>query len=493
MSRTKKAKGKLSIFSRLARNRDLIIIGIGMAIALGVFLKLTDLQRDTYWFEAVFFMPFILYIIAIYWAYKTRSGADDLEKKVSKKEAMARQKEVLYIILAFAIIFRAIFLFTTPTVSDDIYRFYWEGKVAAHGINPYQYAPDSVELEKFRDANWQFMNNRDVPSPYPPFSQMTFMYCYLMHPATDGIFLFKAFFTFFDMMSVYVLFQLLRNFKIDPRMSMVYAWSPLVILEFSQSGHNDSVAIFFVLFSFLALQKGNKVGSAAALALGALTKVFPLMLAPVMFKAWGKKGIAVFLVMMAIFYLPYIGAGQAIFTGISEYTDRWLFNGSVFAAIVNILESTVIVSTRPEAMMVAKLVVAFLFAPVLAFLIYLSRKNWDRPLELFKYAFVIIGLFLLLTSTVQPWYIIWVMPFLCVFLMPSWILLSGTAILSYIIYIRFDTKGIWDEALWVRLVEYLPFYALLGIELAMSWMKTKDGLRSARTKRPQSTVRGEEE
>jgi alpha-1,6-mannosyltransferase len=214
----------------------------------------------------------------------------------------------------------------------------------------------------------------------------------------------------------------------------------------------------------------------------------------VLFKAWGKKGTAIFVGLMGIIYLPYIGAGRELFSGLSVYTDRWFFNGSLFPAIVNILRTTGLASDQPDAMGIARTVLALVFAVALGYLIYCSRKDHDRPIVLFKYAFLLTGLFLLITSTMQPWYIIWVIPFLCVFILPSWILLTGTVFLSYHIYILFDTRNIWDEVLWIRLVEYIPFYILLSFEifyeLGMRSVKKTTGLFSWRSEK---TSKGAEE
>jgi len=472
------------LHSFIIRNWVLLMLGSALTLGLSVLLFMTDMQRDTSQLEVFFYLPFGLYAIAVFWTYKTRrrSGLAALNKKERRKaEAMA--KEAIYIILAFTIIFRAIYLPTTPTLSDDVYRFYWDGKVAANGINPYQYAPNAVDLDKYHDANWDMINNKDVSSPYPPFSQMTFMLGYLLYPSVQSIYVFKALSTIFDVLTVIVLFQLLRGFGLDPRLSIIYAWSPLAVLEFAHAGHNDSMAIFFMVFSFLALQRGGRTTSAACLALGALTKIFPLIFAPVMFRAWGKKGTAVFLGLLALFYLPYIGAGSNVFSGLSVYADRWLFNGSIFPTILRGLLGSGLTTGSAQAMFYAKLIVAVPFVAVLAYLVLRSRKFWFDTRELFKYAFVLVGLFLLLTSTVEPWYLLWVVPFLCVFLSPSWVLLSGSVVLSYFIYIRYDTLNIWEESMWIRLLEYVPFFSLLAFEVFfMLGKRVERGDRKALTR-----------
>jgi len=58
----------------------------------------------------------------------------------------------LFWILIFGIFFRLIFISQNPVLSDDIYRYLWDGKVSAAGINPYQFAPNATELELLHDS-----------------------------------------------------------------------------------------------------------------------------------------------------------------------------------------------------------------------------------------------------------------------------------------------------------------------------------------------------
>ena len=463
MARAKTEDGPIHVSSFILRNWVLLLLGAALALGLSLLLYVTGISRTTDQLENLFFLPFGVYAVAIYWAYSTRETPPASE--ADKERWTARCKEVLLIIIVVAILLRLVFFFTGPSLSDDVYRYYWEGKVGANGVNPYLYSPDAQELVKYRDANWDHINNPDVSSPYPPFAQMAFTAIYMIYPSTNCIWVFKFMSMAFDIACVYLLFRLLQGFGVDPRLAIIYAWCPLVITDFSNSGHIDSLALMFVLLSFLALQRGDKLTSAAALSLGALTKIFPLLFAPVLFKAWGKKGTALFVGLLGVIYLPYLGAGRDLFSGISIYTDRWFFNGSIYPALVNILQRSGLAPDHINAMGITRDVLALVFVAALGILIYCSRKNYNQPRELFKYAFMLTGIFLLITSTVQPWYIIWVIPFLCVFILPSWILLTGMVFLSYHIYIMFDMRNLWDEVLWIRLVEYLPFYVLLSFEV----------------------------
>ena len=380
----------------------------------------------------------------------------EYKNKIDKKQ---RLKELIIIIIFFAIIFRVIFLFTEPTLSDDIYRFYWEGKITNQGINPFIHAPDSEELEQFRDSDWEKVHNKYNPTCYPPVSQIAFSISYFISPSIYSI---KIFFTLFDILSIYIIFLILKNFKFDPRYTIIYAWSPLVIIEFAHSGHNDSLAIFFTLLSFLFLQKDNKKLSSIALAMAFLTKFYPIILVPLFLKKWGKKNTAIFFLTVCLFYLPFISAGHDLAKGMIIYIEDWLFNGSIFPFLIEIVK---FFNFTNDPIIIAKIFIFIFFGLVLFYFTLKTIKYNSNTLEILKFSFILIGLFIILNPTVHPWYIIWIIPFLCFFKSKSWILLTGTVVLSYYIYIDFDNLGIWSEKWWIRVIEYLPFYVLLFYEI----------------------------
>jgi hypothetical protein len=447
------------LFKHTAQNKILIIIGLTLFLTLVIFLFGTGMRRDTFHLELYFLIPFTIYGIAIYWI--SRDHLFNKNNGMSEKKGRVNYKKLILLILLFSILFRAIFFFSSPVLSDDVYRYYWEGKMIANGIDPYQLAPDSEELEKYRDTEWESINNKNVPSIYPPFSQMVHTFSYSIYP---DIGTFKLIFLLFDILCIYLIFIILKNFKIDPRYSIIYAWCPLVIIEFAHSGHNDSLAIFLVLLSFWSLQKDMKTISAIALALGVLTKIFPLLFAPLLFRSWGYKNTAIFFGILCLFYLPFINAGSSLFTGTSIYADEWLFNGSIFPLLVEFIE---IFHQVNDPIFAAKIAIIVLFT---IGLFYAISKTWeykDDPKQLIKYSLILIGLYLILTPTFHPWYIIWLIPFLCIFRYKSWILLSGTLIFSYYIYIDFDTLGIWQEIWWIILIEYLPFYIVFIYEFQL--------------------------
>jgi hypothetical protein len=285
---------------------------------------------------------------------------------------------------------------------------------------------------------------------YPPLSQLVFAGAYLVLPGTLAIRLVSV---VFNLLAIGVLIAVLRQLRLDVRYAIVYAWSPLAIIEFANSGHIDSLAVLLTLLAFLALLRKRVSLSAAALALAVLTKVFPLLFAALFLPRWGKKGAVIFAAMIAIFYLPFAGAGMDLIQGSSYFVDRGLFNGSIFPVLAAGMER---ILWRPEALRVAKVLVVLVFVALLGLLSARLRGHEQDDMRLWKYCFWLTGTFLLLTPTLHPWYLTWILPFLCFFRSPGWILLTGTVVLARSVYIGFDATGVWREIEWVRYAEYLP-------------------------------------
>jgi len=78
-------------------------------------------------------------------------------------------------IWGIAIAMRLILLPLTPELSDDIYRYLWDGEVQLAGINPYRYAPAASELSEIRTVYKGLINNPTVPTIYPPLAQLAFL------------------------------------------------------------------------------------------------------------------------------------------------------------------------------------------------------------------------------------------------------------------------------------------------------------------------------
>src|SRR5215204_2955779 len=167
----------------------------------------------------------------------------------------------LLIVIVLAVIFRLSILFAPPYLSDDVYRYVWDGRVQAAGINPYRYIPAAPELAQLRDdAIYPKINRRDwARTIYPPVAQVVFL---LTTRISESVVWMKATMLFFELVTIWAVAQLLSLRGRPRQLLLLYAWHPLAVWEFAGSGHVDAIAICFIALASLAWQKRSNGGAA---------------------------------------------------------------------------------------------------------------------------------------------------------------------------------------------------------------------------------------
>ena len=143
--------------------------------------------------------------------------------------------------------------------------------------------------------------------------------------------------------------------------------------------------------------------------------------------------------------MPYAWTGASVFGSLGTYAQHWSFNSAVFDILILLCGDG----------QIARGIIALLFLSVVLFLI------WKR-IPLLRCAYLTAAAFVLLTPTLHPWYVLWLIPFLVFFRHPPWIAFSLLVVLSYHILIQYQARGVWEEAVWVQWVEYGGL-ALVGI------------------------------
>lgn len=424
----------------------LILLGLIQEFSLILFLLITGLKRGSSLLEIIFWVPFAVYIFTIWKVIRERP------------DGISSWKKIAVVILFFSFLFHITLLLSTQPLSDDLYRYLWDGKVLSHGINPYAHNAFSYDLMSLRDANWSNIQNKDAHSIYPPLAQLFFALAYGVRGDLLG---FKLMAVGFSLASVGLIMMILKELGVDIRRAVIYGWSPLVAMEFANSAHIDSMAIFWVLCSIYAWLNQRNVISAALMAFAVAGKVYPLLFAGLFAPDWGKKGTLVFGVSLLGMYIPFIATGVPVFGGMQYFIQYGYFNGSIFPILLSGLAGVLGIF---NALVVSKIGVLLLFSGAGLFLFAKVFKDRTDKRMILKSSYWLTGLFLLISPTVHPWYLTWILPFLCFFPSAAWIYLSGAVVLARTVYIDFEASGLWKENGWIRLCEYLPFYALLVFE-----------------------------
>src|SRR6185369_1015144 len=171
-------------------------------------------------------------------------------------------------------------------LSDDLYRYVWEGRVVAAGENPYRLAPRAPELERLRDANlYPRINHPELASVYPPVALGGFA---LVARVSPTVWAMKLWILLHELALAWLLVYWVRGRGQDATAAIAYVWSPLAITEYAGSGHHDPTAMVWLVAALMWAER-RPVFSATALALATLTKLAPIVALPFVWRSWTPR------------------------------------------------------------------------------------------------------------------------------------------------------------------------------------------------------------
>jgi alpha-1,6-mannosyltransferase len=360
--------------------------------------------------------------------------------------------------------FRLILVHAPPSLSTDIYRYVWDGRLTVHGINPFRWSPNDPRLWSMRDHQiWLPMEYKPYQTVYMSISQAIFALGNLIFGSNlTG---FKFIYTAFDIGNMLLLARLLQKLG-QPSWKVVwYAWCPLPIIEIALSGHQDVTGVFFFLATFVLFSSERIRLSAITLAASVLTKGFPLLLIPLFARRAGWRYGVLAIVSLIVLGVPQLLEAHAFLHGMQQYLMNVEVNGSVHALIDYSLQSFTTKHTLRANQITDLIMVAFVAVMII--------KPVPCLQELMRRSLIIVCSCLLVVPTLFPWYLVWLIPIAtCVGKRPSAavIVLVGTVVMNYTFYFSHETY--W----WSAWVEYVPFYAVLLWEWITGYWRPVDSL-----------------
>jgi hypothetical protein len=401
-------------------------VAAGLAAIFGWVARQQELDKQMPEFIGLLLLAGILYVIGVFWVERYRLGAS-----------------ALIIILASGVLFRLELLPSPSTLSDDVYRYQWDGRVQRDGLNPYIVYPNSPELDRLQNPEHPEPPGEETPTIYPPLAELA----YRLIETAPG---YKRVSTLLDLASIVVLMMILGAMKQRLHRVLAYAWNPTILIAFALSGHFDSLAIVMLLIALLFLTTNCPKLSVGALALAFLSKFFPIMLLPTFLRRMRTAYAGLFLLFVFALYLPFSfsSAGLHLFDGLMNYARDWENNASLFRLL------HFLVGSRLGAKLIAGLM-------VLATIGYLVKK---RAAPLLSCLVLTAGV-LLVSPTAYPWYFTWSIPFLCFYPSAAWLLMSVTTVLAYTPAIVFGAGEPLNSSLLMLSLEYGPVY----VWLVYSW------------------------
>lgn len=334
----------------------------------------------------------------------------------------------LWIVLGIAAAIRLGMLFVEPYFSTDIYRYIWDGRMQAAGINPYRYVPASPELAQFRDAEiFPEINRADYAvTIYPPAAQMIF---WLITRFGESVLVMKSGLLVFEAATIAAIVGILGLLGRPAAGVVAYAWHPLPIWEIAVNGHIDAAMLAPMMLGLWIALMGARIAGGVLVTIGALVKPFALLALPVIWRPWDWRLPLAVVATTILFYLPYLDVGWGVLGFLPDYAqEEGLSDGRGFWLLARLQEVTGPIPAGTWLYLAASAGLLGALALRAAFGAHQTPETMINSLTWMALAFLV------LLAPDYPWYFLLLVPFLALSpLLSPWMLTSGALILYHVI------------------------------------------------------------
>ncbi len=381
-----------------------------------------------------------------------------------------------------SLLFRLVLLFAVPALSDDFYRFVWDGRLLTSGHHPFSHIPsfyieNQISIPGIDETLFRKLNSKNYFTIYPPLAQFLFWLSAKLSSSIYGsLMILKISIFLAEVGSILITKKLLDQFNFPQKNILIYALNPLVILELSGNVHLEAIMIFFILLSCYLLVQRKIILAAVAFAASICVKLVPVIFLPAILPLLGWKKATLFygavVLVCGVLFLP-LWNEEILFgfkNSLGYYFTKFEFNASIYYLVRElgfVFYGYNIIQTAGWLL--------GLIALILILLVSSSqwlKTNQDKPStmdhRLWTFLHVMMWsllIYFLFTTTLHPWYIITLLA-LSVFTNYRFgVLWTGMIFLSYAGYGAVGFK----ENLWIVAFEYATVLGYLAYELV--WEK----------------------
>ncbi len=352
----------------------------------------------------------------------------------------------------WGVLLRVLLIASLPKLSDDFYRFIWDGRLLLNFEDPYKYLPAhhlDQGLTGITQTLFDRLNSPEYFTIYPPLNQVIFFISTLLSPGSVvwSVVIMRVIMIVFELGNISLIRKLLNHYKLPQAYGLIYVLNPLVIFEVTGNLHFEGIVVYFLLLAIWQYEQGKLHKSAIFFGLSVATKFLPLIFLPLLLRKIGFKKTMIYGLIvaatLAITFLPLINTAHiwAIKDSMELYFQKFEFNGSIYylARWYGFeTEGHNIIAKSGKWMMYATLGTIMLYSLVW------KKKEWPRQMVW------VWTLYLLFATTVHPWYLI---PLLAVAVFSK---VRFPFLWSYLIFLTYANYlgGEYTDRIEIVIVEY---------------------------------------
>ncbi|PTX63942.1 uncharacterized protein DUF2029 [Kordia periserrulae] len=342
------------------------------------------------------------------------------------------EKQHFFFLAGIAIVFRLVFAGSIPNLSQDFYRFIWDGRMLLEGWNPYLYLPNDLIASgtaPVAEAQelWQGMGNLSAShyTNYPPINQLCFAIAGLFAGKSilGSVIVLRLLIILADIGTLYFGKKLLKRLGLPVHHIWLYILNPFIIIELTGNLHFEGVMIFFLVWSLYLLHKGSWKLAAVVFALSVSVKLIPLIFLPILFQWFTKhkasevskktfaaiwKGMlkllsfyGIVITTIVLLFLPFIS--KEFIANYQETVGLWFqnfeFNASFYYIARWIGYETVGWNLIKEIGSITPIIVLIFVAGISLFR---NNNNFQKTITACLFG---LSFYFFTTTTMHPWYL----------------------------------------------------------------------------------------
>ena len=353
-------------------------------------------------------------------------------------------------LIFWAVVFRICGLAGGPLFEDDFYRYLWDGYRFATTGTPYGAAPEAFFADPGVPTVFHGIldgiNNPELSTIYAPVTQVVFLLGYWLNPGS--VVALQSILIVVDLATMLLLLRLAPAGNV-----MLYAWCPLVVKEIAFTAHPDGIGVCLLLAA-IVLIRDHRWSAAACLGMAVGAKIFALVLAPLVLVGAGLGAWVLFIITLAAVYVPFALQGGTDLESLLVFAREWEFNSAAFGLLTTVL--------RPfDAKLVLSLLCGIFWGH------YYFRYSRSRAGEVPRGDWLY-GVLLMASPVINPWYLLWLLPFAAIAPSVSAWTASVVVFLAYVTGLNLNDGDLqpYQQPMWVRPLEFGLILLALAYDLS---------------------------